>query len=72
MLRNAREVTYYVTSFYQVYELRRFLEFVGEDPKGSPPRLGGVSVDASPQMMRWTPPGDLNGIEVPKSSRIVD
>jgi hypothetical protein len=22
-----------------------------------------------PQMMRWTPPGDLNGIEVPKSSR---
>ena len=23
------------------------------------------------QMMRWTPPGDLNGIEVPKSSRIV-
>jgi hypothetical protein len=23
----------------------------------------------SAQMMRWTPPGDLNGIEVPKSSR---
>src|SRR5215813_2674126 len=26
---------------------------------------------ARAQMMRWTPPGDLNGIEVPKSSRCV-
>jgi hypothetical protein len=26
-----------------------FGEFAGNDPKGSPPRLGGVSVDASPQ-----------------------
>jgi hypothetical protein len=26
---------------------------------------------AKPQMMRWTPPGDLNGIKVPKSSRCV-
>jgi Uma2 family endonuclease len=27
---------------------------------------------AKPQMMRWTPPGDLNGIEVPKSPRSFD
>ena len=26
----------------------------------------------TPQMMRWTPPGDLNGIKVPKSSRCLD
>jgi hypothetical protein len=26
----------------------------------------------APQMMRWTPPGDLNGIKVPKSSRCLD
>ena len=24
------------------------------------------------QMMRWTPPGDFNGINVPKSSRSFD
>ena len=31
---------------------------------------GGVAAPKA-QMMRWTPPGDMNGIEVPKSSRCV-